>query len=364
MRLFDAFPEEKEEDLQNTTEKVTKYAKNAAIFIIATVMIVYGFSNMYSIIFLDDDESWVNAVNTIISIVNMYSGPYPEVHLSRFLRVPGTIMFIVCGFLLYLDVRRNFLRAVGLYALCMGTSRIITCVPFLISTEDFSNGIGWLVTLFGINLCYSGYSLLSGSVRGKYGIFFASTVFSGFYMIVIGFLTYVVYMSGAMDVVTYVEDMYTLLIPFAMYFILLWVIDTDEIRYNDKMSRHIRILNSIDATYRTIESLTFTEKEAEQLIAPGSEGWTVFNHNNGPVQKEMKVVAVGPYGTAYITIQKWYDSDSLYFTLSSSESGTLLLAQRLKVDRATYYADRKEIYLTGQFNVLCIKVVPDTEVPA
>ena len=64
MKLFDAFSEDNEENLQLMKEKVTKGAVNAAIFLIASIMIAYGLNNMYTIIFLSDDEAWVEAVNT------------------------------------------------------------------------------------------------------------------------------------------------------------------------------------------------------------------------------------------------------------------------------------------------------------
>ena len=358
MKLFDAFSEDREENLQLIKEKVTKGAMNTAIFIIASIMIVYGINNLYTIVFIQSDESWVNTVNTVIQIIGvLVNQDFPTIHLSRFLRVPGTLLFIICGILLFLDVRRNFLRAIGLYALCMGVSRIITCLPLLLSAEDTTNGVGWFVFILGVNLCYSGYSLLSGAVRGKYGMFAAAVIFSGFYMILIGFMAYfeLVLMEGSM--VDYLANMYPLLIPFAMYFILLWLIDTDEIRYNDRISRHIRILNGIDATYRTIENLTFTDAEARSLASPGSEGWTVFDHDNGPVEMEMRTVISAPYGTGYLTVQRWYGSDTLYLTVSSSEKGTLLYAYRLQADRVEYTEGSGELFLLGQHDMLRAKVV-------
>ena len=359
MKMFDAFSEDNEENLQLMKEKVTKGAVNAAIFLIASIMMAYGLNNMYTIIFLSDDEAWVEAVNTATAFIGLMTGQhFPVVELSRFLRVPGTIMFIVCGIFLFLDVRRNFLRAVGLYALCMGTTRIITCLSLLLSQEDITNGIGWFIFILGINLCYSGYSLLSGAVRGKYGMFAASVAFSGAYIMLIAFMAYIDFKFGE-GIVTILEDTYTLIIPFLMYFILLWLIDTDEIRYNDRISRHIRILNGIDSTYRTIEHLSFTDEEARGLASPGGSGWTRFDHDNGPVEMEMKTVAVGPYGTAYVTIQRWYGSDTLYFTLSAFEDGTLLFAQRLKVDKVEYTDGSGEIFLLGPHRVLRADVITE-----
>lgn len=358
MKLFDAFSEDREENLQLIKEKVTKGAMNTAIFIIATILIAYGINNMYTIIFLTDDEAWVDTVNMALDVIGMLTGQtFPEIHLSRFLRVPGTILFIICGTLLFLDVRRNFLRAVGLYALCMGFSRIITCLPFLISTEDTTNGVGWIIFILGVNLCYSGYSLLSGSVRGKYGMFAAAVVFSGFYMLLLGFMAYFDLVLLDYSMWDFLDDVYTLMIPFSMYFILLWLIDTDEIRYNDKVSRHIRILNSIDSTYRTVEDLSFTEREAAQLASPGGEGWTLFDHDNGPVEMEMRTVLTAPYGTAHITIQKWYGSDLLYLTISAFEDGTLLFAQRAKVNRVDYTAGSGELFLFEERHVIRADVV-------
>jgi len=75
------------------------------------------------------------------------------------------------------------------------------------------------------------------------------------------------------------------------------------------------------------------------------------------VEMEMKTVLTAPYGTAYITIQKWYGSDLLYLTISAFEDGTLLFAQRAKVNRVDYTAGSGELFLFEERHVIRADVV-------
>ncbi len=348
-----------DDNLVHIRDNITHTMTNLAMFLMAAVLIVYGLNAFYTIVWKTSDESWVSMVNMAISILGQYVWhmDIPPIQISRLVRLPGAFMFIAGGLLILLDSRRNFVRSVGLYALSMGLSRIVMVAPLLLSQEDFSNGVGWLIAILGINLIYSGYSMLSGSVRGKWGILIASGAYVFIYLLLIGFLILAFKDNG-------LEFTFNMVAPFMlnfmMYFILLWLLDTDEIRYGDKMSRHISILRSIDNTHRAAGVLSFTPQDAKKLAS--GVGWEEFHLQNGPVEKEMKLESENKNGITYVTVQKWYHDDHLYFTLSAFKDGTVTLAERFRINKVVY--DEHQIgtmYLLGDAGTLVVVDVKKRE---
>lgn len=337
--------EEENDNFVVIRETITNKMTTLAMFFMAAVLILYGLNNLHTIIWEDTDESWVSIFNTVADVLSHLGGygDVPDIHISRFVRLPGSLMFIAGGLLIILDSRRNFVRSVGLYALSMGLSRILMVVPLLLSQEDVSNGVGWLIAILGINLVYSGYSMLSGSVRGKWGILIASGAYVFIYLLLIGMFM-LIYRDE--DFFTLMENILPLILSFMMYFVLLWLLDTDEIRYGDKISRHITILRSIDNTHRAACLLTFVPEDAKKIQS--GEGWETFDHDNGPVEKELRVESESPTGITYVTIQKWYGDEHLYFTLSAYKDGTLTLAERFTVNSVRIdEKDHSIMYLMG-----------------
>ncbi len=350
-------PKEENEDdnLIRIRETLTSAMTTISMFIMAGILIIYGINNLHTIIWETTDESWVEMINLITNILGslVWHMDIPEIHLTRLVRLPGALMFIAGGLLILLDTRRNFVRSVGLYALSMGLSRIVMVLPLLLSQEDFCNGVGWLIALLGINLIYSGYSMLSGSVRGKWGILLASGAYVVLSLILISFLI-IVYQNTGLD--TILDMILPMILNFSMYFILLWLLDTDEIRYGDKMSRHIEILRNIDNTHRAAGLLSFLPEDARKLYS--GKGWEEFHLQNGPVEKELKIESESASGITYVTVQKWYHDDHLYFTLSAFKDGTLTMAERFKVNSMHYdNGENSTMYLLGDTgNIVLVDV--------
>ncbi len=344
-----------DDNLIRIRDSITRTMTNFAMILMAGILILYGLNSFYIIVWVESDESWVSMVNLAITLLGqlIWNTDLPTISISRLVRLPGAIMFIVGGLLILLDSRRNFVRSVGLYALSMGLSRVVMVLPLLLSQEDISNGIGWLIALLGFNLIYSGYSMLSGSVRGKWGILIASGCYVVIYLLLIGFII-LMFQGNSPEFIFDIVSPYIL--NFMMYFVLLWLLDTDEIRYGDKMSRHISILRNIDNTHRAAGLLTFTPQDAKKLAS--GKGWEEFHLQNGPVEKEMKLESETKTGITYVTVQKWYNDDHLYFTLSAYKDGTITLAERFRINRVVYNDDGNNLmYLLGDTgNIVLVDV--------
>lgn len=362
MFLFEDESEEMEQNLFKFRTRIGNTVTRFAIFLIAFIMIAYGLNAMYTIIQLQDDESWVRWANLLIEIMG-WSDREP-LHMSRFLRLPGAIFFIVGGCMILLDVRRTFVRSVGLYALAMGVNRICTVLPFLAAKEDISNGIGTLFLVLGCNLIYSGYSMLSGSVRGKWGLIASSAFFTVVYLMLIGmFVNLYIIMPGEYSWIAaseLLEAIYAYLISFLMYFLLLWLLDTDQIRYGDRFTRHISILRNIDNTYRAAELLTLSYDDAAKLRS--EYDWVRYDHDNGPVERELRLISDTIQGRSYLTFQKWYDCDTLYLTLSPYENGTLTYAQRIRIAKILDGETPDELYLLSDPGEIYHVTITDREV--
>ncbi|MCQ2084700.1 MAG: hypothetical protein MJZ21_00965 [archaeon] len=309
---------------------VNKFLEHVML-IIAVIMIVYGFVTAYVIIVYQTDDDWVSALNFVISFIGG-SGVDP-VEIPRLFRVPPSVLYVICGVLIFMDCRRNFIKSVGLYAACVGFNKIVSAVPFIISKTEVTFLTGLVIFVLGANVTYSGYRMLSGTVRGRNGMLATAILLLVVYLEYIAMMMYInvnAYSVPASEVLIVVMKSYpTMFVSCVMYCVLIWLLGTSQIRYGDELYRHIDILKEIDNTYRA-EKLVIEEKDLGPLLDPASPDWCDPD-DGGPVEKEFKFVSDGVYGRTRIFIQKWKGEEKLHFTLIGTPEGSFVYANRMDV---------------------------------
>ncbi|MCQ2070704.1 MAG: hypothetical protein MJZ68_06210 [archaeon] len=253
------------------------------------------------------------------------------------------LAFIVCGSMILLDRRRKYVRSVGFYAIAMGISRVLSSLPYMQDIDDIGEMffieeliargfpvaiVGVVFLAIGMNTLLSGAMFLTGTARGKHSMQISAVVMSLLYIEMIVFLLKSGYpYDYLLEYETFV------FIRILMYFFLVWLLDTREIRYGDKVSKHFQFMSAIDNTYRSRDVLSISEEDASVLCAgPSSDGWYTLD-DGGPVEKEFRFTSTSIAGDTFVTVQKWKGSDRLYFMLSAYDSGTVVYADRFSIDK-------------------------------
>ena len=314
-----------EEDIVDVKVHLDKRVITAIMFLIAVIMIFYGVSRLYTVAVLRGEEDWIDSFRLIW--IGVFGGKIELGHVPHIIYWPGPIIFIIGGFLILFDHRRSFVRSVGLYAFSMGIVRVGMAIPLIRSIAPPTVALGWVIFILGANLVFSGYSMLSGTTRGRWGMIGGSLGMLAIYLEYFAMMLFL-----GIPVTDIITNYTNIVITCLMYVFLIWLLDTDEIRYGDKLTRHIAILQSIDNTYRSVELLSIRKKDAATLMNLNDPRWKPLD-DGGPAEKEFEFQSRTKMGTSYVRVQKWAGKDELYFTMSAWDEGTIVMAERFAVSK-------------------------------
>lgn len=317
--------ERDEVDIIDVKVRLSKNALLVIMYAIALIMMVYGVMRIVDVVFLGKASDWIDSLRVAWALI--FHRDIVGVDVPNVVYLVGPVFFIFNALLIMTDHRRSFIRSVGLYAFSMGVTRIGFAIPLIKSGVAPTMAMGWLIFILASNLVISGYTLLSGTVRGRFGMMAGSSVMLLLYLEYFALLMFV-----GFDIKDILSEYTTQVIACAMYGLLVWLLDTDEIRYGDKLTRHIAILQSIDNTYRAVELMSIGASDARILTDPEFKGWKVVE-DGGPAEREFRFVSASRLGTSHVTVQKWKDSDDLYFTVCAHEGGATVMAERFPVKR-------------------------------
>ena len=323
-----------EEDIIDVKMRLSKRTITGIMILIAVIMIFYGTTRLYTVAVLHGEEDWLDSFR--MAWLMVFGGDLELGHVTHLVYWPGPIIFIIGGFLILMDHRRSFIRSVGLYAFAMGVVRIGMALPLMRSLAPPTVALGWIIFILAANLVFSGYSMLSGTTRGRWGMIGGSLGMMAIYMEYFALImfAYIGIVGDSMGnvIIMIFRDYPNIVVTCIMYAFLIWLLDTDEIRYGDKLTRHIAILQSIDNTYRSVELMTIRRKDAAALMNMDSPRWR-DPADGGPAEKEFKFQSNTRMGTSYVTVQKWRDKDELFFTMSAWRKGTSVMAERFAVSK-------------------------------
>ena len=283
-----------QENVQNAAQGFIGAIKRKMPFFLASIIIISGLI----------DDNIVN--NSIVAFIKISMG-----------------LFII------FDPKRNLMRSVGFYALSLGLARIVSTLPMLGSESDLFFIVALVMLGMGINLVVSGYSYLQDVSRGRFGMTFGSAA-----------LAIIMALSLIMMITTPDDDEYGLnagyMLVYSVYLIqyllILLIMDSDEFRFSSWQEKSVRKLDNIRLSYSLTPGTQISREDARIMkhMFDDRASWTPVD-DGGPVECEKRIRLVDEKVSTVMIMQKWKGSDKIHITISTSNDGTILQANRFYV---------------------------------
>ena len=235
------------------------------------------------------------------------------------------VIMIAGGIFLTIYWRRSLIRAIGIYAISLGLSRIA------IFYDQIQNGN--LVTvipcciliLIAVNLVLTGISFAMGKAVKRKAMMCTTLLMLGFNLVYL--TTLVVVAGGIIDLspTFYVNNIFGA----AMYVVLFYLLDSEEVRYGTYDGRHVRYMDRVRNSNR-LDHITWIPKDAaEALLDPGNSLWKPLS--SGPADAEFAFLIGGKSITAHVIVQIWQNDPRIHFTVHA-EQGSIITANRFSAD--------------------------------
>ena len=254
---------------------------------------------------------------------------YRSVGHIEFLTAVSTVATVFLATLILIDFSFNLNRTMGLYAMSLGISRIFKYGSHLGDGTGITFAYSLVMFGFAINMCVTAYTYLVNSVRGRFGMMFNSTVTLILSVCQILYIS-LVENKGFQYVLVNDPDSISIIV---LYVILLLMLTSAPIRMNTKGEKNVRTLNQIRLTHTCSPKSRILQKDADVLVKAFDDRSEWRKVCSGPVECEYKfriIHKVEEY--TYVTVQKWKDSNEIYFTLSDHLEGSITDAYRFKID--------------------------------
>ena len=264
-----------------------------------------------------------------LSAVGIYNdisdGTYTILTLSSWLIMMASGVFIV------IVGRKDQVKTIGLYAISLGLTRVIVRCTAMDFNSFFSIAINFFPLLLAINLIYTGSHFALGRVIRRTSMMFTAIILALLDLVMLIF-------PGLMPPS---RDPVAVSIECIMYFLLILILDTEQIRYGTSIGEHVMHLDRIRNSYRLDTGTFITPDVANNLMFRSGNLWTPMG--DGVVEKEMTFVVVGDNTDIFITAQIWVGKTPMYLTVQS-EQGSIIRANRLAVDHVKREGDKLHFY--------------------
>ncbi len=252
---------------------------------------------------------------------------------ARTLTFYTNVIMFVLGLLIVIIVRKDMVRTIGLYALALGSSRLLIRIENFDTDGTVALVVNVLLILLALNLIITGISFSLGRVIRRMSMLITTSALLIINLIFTFVSSFWILLSDETNPI----DAGKILIECLMYMALLIMLDSKQIRMGTSDGRHVKHLDNIRRSYRMDEDIHITPEVAHALFTRSGDMWKRVD--DGFVEKELVFEAGGRSIDSYVLVQKWVGTDDLRFTVSSGPD-SILFANRFEVN---------QIYIDGEF---------------
>ena len=249
----------------------------------------------------------------------------------------SNVILAVGGSLIILLCKTDLVRLTGIYAITLGSSRLIT--RYLALTGDDVGTMTIVMSagtmLLAANLVYTGISFSFGNVIRRTSMIITAGLLATANIVLMTILS----VLGAFE-----EDpsgLIEYLLNFFMYMILVGMLDMEAIRMNTSDGKHATHLDRIRCSYMLDTDSSITPEVSEQLLSRSGPMWR--DVNDDVVQSEMVFNIKGRFLNSTVTAQIWKGQEQLFLTITK-DNGSVIHANRVKVDDIVRKDDRLCFY--------------------
>ena len=292
------------------SQREAKRSTYAAVFL-GSMMTLVGLGMILTQIFFPSDGS---------GILKNQDGALS--YISRGILVIGGLIVI------YYRRRGNYF-VVGLYAIILGTSRIIRSLPGLTGESDYGFYTSIIFIGIGVNLVISGYNHLT--VRTRNPTMMRITAIAMLCMYVVALLYVHI---NKMDLLTAISNAADMLWYGPLYVALIIILSSREILDNIPMGRIRRYSLAISDSVYLGDSITVSPEDAETIKSglKDTNGW-LERDVAGMRVKETKITFLTEAGNRDVILGKVLGKDELVVSVVGDSTDSFVTGKRFKVQR-------------------------------
>ena len=260
----------------------------------------------------------------------------------------GRAILIVGGLAILCSVymKKGNYFSVGIYALTLGLSRVIRSFPGLMvpNDGDFFNDVRFYAALvfiiIGGNLALCGYNHLTVKTKDPGRMKYVALLLLIVYSLYLGYATYM-----GEDVVGIFLSEVNMFGYLPLYLGLLIVLFTRELIENAPMGRIASFLSSMSSSVYIGDSISISRDDADRIEEGfgNTDSWKEVAVGD-MVLKESSIVMNTHNGSKDVVLERWPDSDCLYFTVINDIDDSFVGGQRMKVVRYETEGDVMNLY--------------------
>ena len=236
-------------------------------------------------------------------------------------------MLVIGGLIILIYRRRGNYFVVGIYAIILGTSRIIRSIPGLTGESDYGFYGSIIFIGIGVNLVISGYNHLT--VRTRNPTMMRITAIAMLCMYVVALLYVLI---NKMDLLTAISDAADMLWYGPLYIALIIILSSREILENIPMGRIERYSAAISDTVYMGDSVTVSPEDAGIIKSglAGTNGWTERNVAGMHI-RETKIKFLTEAGDRDVILGKVSGKDGLVVSVVGDSTDSFVTGKRFKV---------------------------------
>lgn len=267
------------------------------------VMILYGALGLYWDYFFDE--------NMLFSVA-VYASP------------------LVMGVAVLLDKHRSIFFAVGMYAVALGISRLLSHLPQIFSFEMMEEVMGLVMGYMAGNLVYTGIRYMMSNSRRIFWIVIGSGMFAALNAIDI-----LMYVLTETNLNNFIDDEGDTLVTLLMVLLYIVLVLSKPVQESTDLARLSRAfaghrLTTVSGPDISVdpESVTFILHFCDGTL-PESE---MTGFREGPVHQEYTFLFHDGirYGTAFL--RRWYGPDGpVYMTFAEHSEGSVFGSNTMRV---------------------------------
>lgn len=241
------------------------------------------------------------------------------------------ILLLIGGSIILIKRNNGNYFATGVYALTLGTSRIIRSLPNLMSDSEEMYYLSIFMIIVGINLAITGYNHLT--VRMKNPVIMRYTTMSiiATYLIILMYFAYIGEDPGLLF--QYVPDTIWY-IP--LYVGLLIVLFSKEVTENSPLGRIRGFSTTVADRSYLGDRIDISEEDAEKIKSGfrNPSSWKTLDIQGEQVSEEM-VTFKTRRGDKDVILNRWPDEDSIYLTVVDDRMDSFIDGYRIRISSYT-----------------------------
>ena len=247
------------------------------------------------------------------------------------LGIVSRVLLLVGGILILVFRRKGNYFAVGVYALTLGTSRLIRSLPNLVSESDIVFYAGLLTIALSANLAATGYNHLTVRMKNPLNMRYTTMTIIGLYVVVLFYFYFM--MEKPTIVLEYLPDMIWCL---PLYISLMLVLFSKEVVDNSPIGRINKFSAQMADKIFLGDEITVSVEDAAKIREGfgGSGGWKETVISGTSVREECVTFAT-PRGDRDVVLDRFEGDGNLYISVVDDRTDSFINGYRSKASSFT-----------------------------